>query len=141
MKKLICLLLLLALFPSFAFADSADSYSVDQHYVLFFDAIGTATGMGNSFNYDSLCIDLYMMKGHETAYVVICRCFSDLFTTTGMEKYTVSDQNGVLYFVRDNGEFFTAVYDENGVDLWVFYDNSQFRMKPVPSLSYFEDIR
>lgn len=141
MKKLICLLLLLVLLPVFSLAEYTEPYSVDQHYVLFFDAVGTATGKGNSFDYDSLCIDLYMMKNHETAYVIICKCFSDLFTTSGMEKYTISDKDGVLYFVRDNGEYFSAVYDENGVDLWISYDNTQFRMKPVSSLSYFEDIR
>ena len=140
MKRLFCLFLLLAL-AACAFPGCAESYSVDQHYTLFFDAVGTAAGMGNSFDYDSLCIDLYLMKGHETAYIIVSRCFSDLFVTSGMEKYTVSDQNGVLYFVRDNGEYFTADYDENGTDLWIYYDNTQFRMRPISSLSYFEDIR
>ncbi len=140
MKRIFCLLFVLVLLPVFSLADSAETYSVDQHYVLFFDAVGTATGMGNSFDFDSLCIDLYMMKDHDTAYVIVCKCFSDLFTTSGMEKYSVSDRDGTLYFIRDNGEYFTAAYDDNGVDLWIVYDNSHFRMKPVSSISYFEDI-
>ena len=140
MKNLFCLLFVLVLFPVFALAEYTEPCAVDQHYTLFFDAVGTATGMGNSFDYDSLCIDLYVMKDRETAYIIICKCFSGLFITSGMEKYTISDQGGALYFVRDNGEYFSAVYDENGVDLWISYDNTQFRMKPISSLSYFEDI-
>ena len=114
---------------------------MSQHYVLFFDALGTATGMGNSFEYNTLCIDIYMLNDNKTAYVMISQCVHDFFISTGTEKYSVNEVKGVLYFVRDNGEFFTAIYDENGTDLWINYHDTQMRMRPVSSLSYFEDIQ
>ena len=141
MKKLFCLLLILFMFVPSALADS-DPLFISQHYSVFVDTRQETSGKGASpFTFDSLCMDVYFVEGSDTAYISTVRTFSGLFLSSGSVKVSVVDQDGILYFVSDDGNYITGQYDENGTDLWMDLEYGTFRLRPVPSFSMFDDWR
>lgn len=138
MKRFICLFIALAMIPMAALADRV---ALSEHYALFISGGAGTAGKGALFDFDSLSADLYLMEDGQTGYLCTTKCFAGVFITTGMIKITISDQAGTLYFVDDNGGFVTAVYDENGEDLWISLEGHQFRMSKVRDLAYFDDVK
>jgi len=137
MKRFICLFILLLLFPVFSFSES---FFINRHYSLFIDSSTTITGKGdNAFDFDSLCIDLYIMSDESTAFGTFSRTEFGLYLTTSCRFTIRKRNNGTVIFVQDNGEYFDVTYDENGTDLWINYSGRNFRLHPVPAFSLYED--
>ena len=138
MKRFVCLLFVFVFIPLFAFADRV---ALSNHYALFISGGAGTAGKGSLFDFDSLSVDLYLLEDDEKGYICTSKCFSGLFITSGMVSVTLADQDGVLYIVDNNGNFYTAVRDDNGTDLWIDLEGYSFRMRPVADLSYFEDVK
>jgi len=137
MKRIIILFVLL-LIPVFSFADP---FFIDRHYSLFVDSSAVSSGYGESmFEFDSLCIDLYIMSDEATAFCSVSRTDNGFYLTDS-NRYSVINDNGSVTFIADNGYYFTALYDENGTDLWINYDNRNYRLHPVAAFSALSDIR
>lgn len=137
MKRFFCLFLLLLFVPLFSLADSL---FISRHYSLFIDSTANITAGGSSmFEFDSLCIDLYIMNDESTAYGTFSRAESGLYLTSSC-RFTIRTRNdGSVIFAQDNGEYFVADFDENGTDLWINYNGRNYRLRPVPAFSVFED--
>ena len=141
MKKLFCLLFVLVVcLCSVSFAES-DLPALGSHYSLFLDARNYPGGKGVGLDYESLTIDLYLLDDESAGYVCVARCEDGYFYTSGFKKFNVLKKDSYYNCIYLNGEYFTAEYDENGVDLWVTYLNNQYRLHPVSVSSYFEDVR
>ena len=138
MKRFFCLLCIFVLIPLFAFADRV---ALSEHYALFISGDAGMAGKGSLFEFDSFSADLYILDDGEKGYFCTSKCFSGLFITSGMVSVTLTDQDGVLYIVDNNGNYYTAIRDENGADLWIDIEGYTFRMRPVQDLSYFEDVK
>ena len=138
MKRFISLFLVLLFLCSVSFADS-DPVSVSAHYSLFFDAIVASDGKGNSYDFDTYCVDLYLLKGENKAYVNAVTCFSGVFTNSGTVPVSVAERDGLLYFVYENGNTFTGFFDDSG-DLWLDLDIGTVRMFSVPYYSPLTDL-
>lgn len=135
MRKLFCLLIVF-LFCSSALAETV---SVSSHYSLFIDASSASGGKGNSFDFDSYCLDIYFLKDSQKAYVNSITCFSGVFTNSGTIPVTIAESNNVLYFVYENGNSFTGYFDNAG-DLWIDLDMGTVRLHSVPVYSPLEDL-
>ncbi len=139
MKRLIAVILIVFLFvPSAVFADS-DRVAVSAHYSLYIDALAASAGKGNSYDFDTYCVDLYMLEGNQKAYVNAVTCFSGVFTNSGTVPLSVAERNGEMYFVYENGNTFTGYYDDSG-DLWLDLDIGTVRMFSVPYYSPLTDL-
>ena len=137
MKKLFCFLLVLLFVPLVSFAD--DRISVSAHYSLYVDALAASGGKGNSYDFDSYCLDLFFLEGNQKAYVNAVTCFSGVFTNSGTIPVTVAEADGNLYFVYENGKSFTGFFDDSG-NLWLDLDIGTVRMYSVPFYSPLTDL-
>jgi len=140
MKKLLCVLFVLALLPVFSFAESF-SKPISAHYTLYMNEESTYGPKGEKvFDYDSLCIDLYMIEGGQECYLHIVSSFSG-FVLSNTTNASFITRNGITYLADDNGLFTVVEYDENGEDLWIVYENRTLRLRPVPVFNLYEDFR
>lgn len=137
MKRFLCLFMVVFLIPVCSFAESL---FIDKHYSLFIDSTANIVGTGGSlFEFDSLCIDLYIMNDESTAFGTFSLTDSGVYLTSSC-RFTIRTRgDGTVIFVQDNGEFFEVEYDENGTDLWIYYNGRNYRLRPVPAFSIYED--
>ena len=138
MRRFISLLLVFLFLFSVSFADS-DRVAVSAHYSLYIDALASSFGKGNSYDFDSYCVDLYMLEGNQKAYVSAITCFSGVFTNTGTVPVSVAERDGILYFVYETGSSFTGHFDDAGI-LWLNLDIGTVRMNAVPYFSPMTDL-
>ena len=140
MKKLFCLLFVLVLLPVVTFA--ADKKPIEAHYTAFIDESATYGTKGSKIiDYDSLCLDLYIVEGWEEGYLLSVRSFLGLIVSSGTIHVDIAERNGVFYLADDNGNFVTASRDENDDGIWLDYESMHIRLRPVPTATYFGDIR
>ena len=140
MKRFFCLLFVLCLLPVVSFA--AEKKPIEAHYTAFVDESGTYGSKGSKIiDYDSLCLDLYVVEGWEEGYLLSVRSFMGLIVSSGTIHVDIAERGGVLYLADDNGNFITATRDENDDGIWLDYEGIRFRLRPVPSASPYADIR
>ena len=140
MKKLLCLLFVLVFLPVVSFA--ADKKPIEAHYTAFVDESATYGSKGSKIiDYDSLCLDLYIVEGREEGYLLSVRSFLGLIVSSGTIHVDIAERNGVFYLADDNGNYITASPDENGDGIWLEYEGLHIRLRPVPSASPYGDIR
>ena len=136
MKRFLCLLFVFLFLASVSFAES-DRVSVAGQYSLFINA-RAASGKGNNYDFDSYCIDLYLLEGNKSAYVNVVKCFAGIFTSSGTLPLTVTESDGTWYFVYANGTSFSGFFDDSG-DLWLNLDLGTMRLHAVPFYSPLSD--
>ena len=137
MKKLFCLLLVLVLLPVVSLADPRIIYA---HYAFFMDDESSRTPKGGKvIDYDSLCLDLFILEGGKECYLTSVRSFSGI-VITGTTNASITERDGLLYLSDQSGNYLTAYYDENGEDIWLQYENHYFRLRPVPVFSMYTDM-
>ena len=141
MKKALAFLFLSVLLMSVVSVSLADldPLYVSKHYTLFIDARIATSGKARLFDFDSLCVDLYMMDGDQRAYLSVSKSFSGIFIASGTVAVNVVENNGTLFFASDDGNYTTGRYDENGEDIWLDLEGRTFRLRPVPTFSVYDD--
>ena len=139
MKRLFALFLVLLLIPAISFSDDGDPIYISKHYSLFVDGRHSVGKDANFFDFDSLCVDLYMVEGNEKAYLSVAKSFLGIFADSGSLAVTVKEKDGILYFVSSDGNLTTGYYDENGEDLWLDVAGHTFRLRPVEPFSIYDD--
>lgn len=124
-------------------ASAEDPVRISTHYSLFIDSNYATSAKGDHYyDFDTLCLDIYILEGNKTAFLIESKTYSGLFLTSGSQKYHIMERpDGSLLFSMDNGAYFYGYFDENGSDLWVTYYDAQVRLKPVASFSIFNDRR
>lgn len=143
MKRFLCLILAIVLSCVVLVSFADESVNIATHYSLFIDSNYALAAKGaRYFDFDTLCLDIYVMEGNKTAYVIESKTYSGLFLTTGSQKYNIMERpDGSWLFSKDNGEYFYGIFDENGSDLWVTLYDGELRLKPVDSFSIYTDRR
>ena len=141
MRKVLSFLLSLFLLLSLVSVSLADldPLYVSRHYTLFIDGRLATSGKASLFDFDSLCVDLYMLDGDQRAYLSVSKSFSGIFIASGTVAVNVVENNGTLFFASDDGNYTTGRYDENGEDIWLDLEGRTFRLRPVPTFSIYED--
>lgn len=146
MKRFFCVLLLLVLFSvSCAFAEAyIEVRTVDpvvtSHYSVSVNGADSAMGKGDPvFDFNSLCIDLYLTDSEDEAFLLIACCKDKFMRSTGFIKVSVLNDENNIYFSSSSGLYLIGRWDENGTDLWIDYSGKSFRLRPVPAFSVYSD--
>jgi hypothetical protein len=96
--------------------------------------------MGTSlFDFDSLCIDLYITESEETAYLCITTCKSFINRTSGLQAVSIQYNDGKIYFTDRNGFYLTGQKAEDGDGYWIDYIGRSYRLHPVAEFSVYGD--
>ena len=90
-------------------------------------------------DYDSLCLDLFILEGGSECYLTSVRSFSGI-VITGTSNFSIAERDGIMYLADQSGLYLSAHYDENGEDIWLQYENHYFRLHPVPVFSLYTDM-
>ena len=142
MKRFFCLILVLVLLPIVSLADEADlnAYRITEHYSLLIDGqtITSAKG-GKMFDFDSLCIDLYLTESHDVAYLSVTIVDSFLRRSSNLQRVTVRSYGDIIYFSDEYGFYMTGQRDENGEGYWINYIGRSFLLRPVSKFSVYSD--
>ena len=137
MKKLLCLLLVSVLLPVVSLSDPR---IISAHYAIFMDDESSRGPKGEKvFDYDSLCLDLFILEGGKECYLTSVRSFSGI-VITGTTNASIAERDGLLYLADDSGNYWSAYYDENGDDIWLQYEGRYLRLHPVPVFSLYTDM-
>lgn len=137
MKKLLCVLLVLVLLPVVSLADPR---LITSHYAFFMDDESSRGPKGEKvIDYDSLCLDLFILEGGSECYLTSVRSFSGI-VITGTSNMSIAERDGLLYLADQSGLYLAAYYDENGEDIWLQYENHYFRLRPVPVFNLYTDM-
>lgn len=143
MKRFLCLFfaVVFSCVVCVSFAD--ESVNISTHYSLFIDSNYAKSAKGDRYyDFDTLCLDIYVMEGNKTAYIIESKTYSGLFLTTGSQKYNIMERpDGSWLFSTDNGAYFYGYFDENGEDMWVTMYGGELRLKPINRFSIYSDRR
>lgn len=145
MKRFFCFLFVLVLLPVFSLADAyikveTQDRPVTAHYSVFVDGTISSSGKGGKlFDFDSLCIDLYLTDSEDYAYLLISNCTDHLIYSSGLAKVSVYRDGNRAYFCNSSGLYVIGEYDENGTDIWIDYHGRSFRLSPVYEFSSYSD--
>jgi hypothetical protein len=143
MKRLLALIFVVILFPVVSLADHfelmPDLSPVTSHYSVVVDGTVSIGKGGSPFDFDSLCIDLYLTDSDTVGYVSIILCKSGNVSCSGLRSVDILCNGESYYFTDSNGFYVTAQRDENGTDYWINYTGKNFRLRPVPEFSVYED--
>ena len=142
MKRFFCLFALVLLLSPCALADAyikVNTYDlpVKSHYSVVIDGTVSYGKDGRVFDFDSLCIDLYLTESEDTAYLQIFSVTDRLIHNTGMTKVSVYREGNRAYFAASDGLYVIGEYDES--DIWIDYRGLSFRLRPVYDFSPYSD--
>ena len=139
MKRFVCCLLVLL---SFLFLASADSKPIEAQYSFFVDRPGTYGAKGSKIiDYDSLCVELYVIEGFESGYLSTIRSFSGIVVSSGMVSVSIAERDGLLYFADDNGNYLTGYRDEETEDIWLNFETYEVRLRRLEPARMYTDFR
>ena len=142
MKRFYCLILALLLLPVISLADESDlnAYRITEHYSLLIDGQTiTSPKGGRMFDFDSLCIDLYITESHDIAFLSVTIVDSFLRRSSGLQRVTVQSYGNTIYFSDEYGFYMTGQRDENGDGYWINYVGRSFLLRPVSKFSAYSD--
>ena len=142
MKRLFALILAVVLLPVFSLAEDSEQYQyrITEHYSLLIDGRSAKSSMGTSlFDFDSLCIDLYITESSETAYLCITTCKSYISRSSGLQSVSIQYNDGKIYFTDKYGFYLTGHKDEGGDGYWIDYIGRSYRLHPVAEFSVYGD--
>ena len=145
MRRFFCLLMLFLFVVSFACADAYLKVNpvdpaVTAHYSVFVNGDSAVIGKGDRiFDFNSLCIDLYLTESPDEAYLLIACCADHIMHSSGLMTVSISMDDGHVYFTNSSGLYLIGEWDENGTDLWLDYSGRSFRLHPVSGFSVYSD--
>ena len=146
MRRFCFLLIMVFLFVPCAYSDTYLEVNpidptVTAHYSVFVNGDTATLGKGGSlFDFNSLCIDLYLTDTEDEAYLIIACCKDHIMRSSGLFKVSVINDDGHVYFSSiSSGLYLIGEWDENGTDLWLDYSGRSFRLTPAHDFSVYSD--
>lgn len=142
MKRFFCLILVLVLLPVVSLADESalNAYRITEHYSLLIDGQTiTSPKGGKMFDFDSLCIDLYLTESHDVAFLSVTIVNSSLRRSSNLQRVMVQSYGDTIYFSDEYGFYMTGQRDENGNGYWINYVGRSFLLRPVSEFSVYSD--
>lgn len=137
MKKLITIILILALILPVATADKAE---ISDKYSTY----GRIEDTGDMFPGDYFAIDFYMTEGDLNAYIVITLWdYHDITTMVkpAAIKSKVGEDNK-LYFVFADGSYYTGYYDEESIIyFWLDIGNKSIKLNSDQWFNPYTDLK
>lgn len=132
-----CLFVILFVFPLAA----ADPKPIEAHYSFFVDRAGTYGTKGSKvIDYDSLCIEIYVVEGFETGYIIILRSFSGVVVSSGMINVTIAERDGLLYFADEKGNYLAGYRDDETDDIWLEFEGNVLRLRYLAPARMYSDF-
>ena len=139
MKKLITIILILAMLLPAAASAASYVYDVYNHFI---DGNYYNRTFGSGFDFDSMLFELIVMSDERTAYWSKQSWTDGIRSATDVIECKFSSNGSTFTISFPDGTEFDGFYDQDGNGVWVCLgSNTYFRFSPVHSYDAVEDYK